>query len=794
MVLAATSVTSVFIFYYFLQTSVDDTADASNDIFTNDLEEAVKPFSEIFPLDPVIGSETRWGTFNSGHYFGLKQTTPTSLETSLIWFQNELNRDGRLSMRHLCDQNDNLDFYAWTKHDFHSFGEQEIEDQGYRFKTKFLVDGDHLWSAKVEVEPMGENMKPLSLIQYITTNNPEDSILLKSHSNLDDKTSKMRDGFMVSGNSQDAGEFNFKIMIESKRENLKYDSYYSGFIDKARFPVSAYLHSKMVAPLVSGERLFVLPGRLKVREEDSEVSRPTNIIAYQMVLNGPVVIMIKFASNKAKMTDDFETIFNQKSENYQEKFQNLFHPNRIPLTGNMTKQSLDRLANVALSNMIGSIGYHYGHSYISTSAQPDRIAKYGPIQLLTGVPSRSFFPRGFLWDEGFHNLLINKWDPEVTKAIIKSWFNIMNTNGWIPREVILGYESMRRVPQEFIIQKIDNANPPVMFIVIEKLLDGGLLSNEELRGLYPRLKAWYNWFNVTQYGPEPDTFRWRGRDELSVNMLNPKTLASGLDDYPRASHPSPSEYHIDLRCWMALASRTLAEFAHRLDDKEFKSIINDQAIRLANKDLLNKLHWSETHKMYCDFGHNTEKAELVKVTKTRRSSHDPNVMEAYQVLERHSTGHPDFGCVPEFGYVSLFPLMMHLVDHTSEHFGIILDKLRDPNELWTDFGIRSLSKSSKYYMKYNSEHDKPYWRGAIWMNINYMISSSLKHYSTLEGPYQKKCYQIFNELKQNLIQNVVHQFTKTNYMWENYNDMTGEGQGSHPFTGWTSLILLIMSM
>jgi len=62
--------------------------------------------------------------------------------------------------------------------------------------------------------------------------------------------------------------------------------------------------------------------------------------------------------------------------------------------------------------------------------------------MFSHIPSRFRFPRPFLWDEGFHNLITAYYDKDIALLSLKTWFGTINMDGgWIPREQARGPEN-----------------------------------------------------------------------------------------------------------------------------------------------------------------------------------------------------------------------------------------------------------------------------------------------------------------------------------------------------------------
>lgn len=521
-----------------------------------------------------------------------------------------------------------------------------------------------------------------------------------------------------------------------------------------------------------------------------------NFIIKEVTAQLPFTIEVAFQSgsvlNRGQLLagDAFTSAIQSKVAEFNEKFEAVF---QLKQKGYTEKEI--EFAKSAMSNMVGGIGYFYGQSLVQSKYNNEPVL-YWEAPLYTAVPSRPFFPRGFLWDEGFHNLLISMWDPDISKDILGHWLDLLNVEGWIPREQILGFEARAKVPAEFVVQRNTNANPPTLFLPIQKLIKD-MIKNKTtkdlsyLEALFPRLKIWFDYYNTTQTGKLSSTYYWHGRDPTVTKQLNPLTLASGLDDYPRASHPSGEERHVDLRCWIALASGVMADIAKTLG-KDYKAYEATHEM-LTDNAKLDELHWSPTGKQYSDYGVHTDKAKLEKPKPPPNlqpgQRPPPQSMDKVRVVLKD----PTLQYVNALGYVSLFPFITKIINADSQKLKLILDDITNTNKLWTDFGLRSLSRSSKFYGRFNTEHDPPYWRGQIWINMNYLTLSALHHYSQIPGPYQGRAKEVHDSLRKNIITNVVNEYHRTGYIWENYNDNTGRGQGAHPFTGWSSLVVLMMA-
>lgn len=733
-----------------------------------------------------------WGTYRPGLYFGMQTRSQETLSLGLMWFTQKIGSSG-LDIRHWCDQWSSIKKYSWLQHDGENFGIQEIVDEDIIIVTSFVkrIGGQHGgdFTVKITVEPKVSNAStsfPVSLLFYAAAFNDasltpyviRDSQLSAIHGHMNSLGH-----FSVTFNTQDVGnnilKYNFlSTHVQGGTSHLK-----EAVLQNLAIFQSAERRNQQVLGLIGQS---FPPGSKSQPKKDS------NFLVHQVTFTPPFEMEISFESGSfhnrpgSLVRQLYNSELTKHSRNFETKFAKIFD---LPTKG-YTSEDV-KAAQAILSNMLGGIGYFYGSSLVQSSYNKAPVG-YWKTPLFTAVPSRSFFPRGFLWDEGFHNLLILQWNPEVTKDILSHWLDLMNMEGWIPREQILGLEARERVPSQFIVQKNTNANPPTFFITLEVLLrkmkDGSITEDVSFfKRMFPRLKVWYEWFNKTQVGMLPGTYRWQGRDAKTNIELNPKTLTSGLDDFPRASHPTIDERHIDLRCWMAFAAGVLADISDYVGEPSERYRATHKY--LSDNKKMDEYHWSPTSESYSDYGFHTNKVKLVRQSRLPApGSHDTVMMETVRVVSKE----PRLRFIDNFGYVSLFPFLLKIIEPNSPKLGKVLRDIKDPKLLWSNYGLRSLAENSPFYMKHNTENDPPYWRGAIWININFLAVCALHHYSQVDGPFQSEAQELYTKLRETVVTSVIREYKRTGYVWENYNDKTGKGQGAHPFTGWSSLVVLMM--
>ncbi|KAI8898456.1 glycoside hydrolase [Globomyces pollinis-pini] len=764
-----------------------------------------------------------WGSYRPNLYFGTRTRSNPTLMTGLAWFgTTSLNDKPWENIRHTCEQGDHLEGYAWNKHNGRDFGTQLIKDSknNVQIKTEFLkvnhgsYGGD--WVVRITGEPLEAALPTdISLLFYVG---------LDGQGSLKQEATESNDFAHLTGSSEFLGDFSF-FARDQQNSRLDDSGPYTLDVDLEGINVLPYqvpgssiwkvkeliqgamvnTAQKRINEAGGNEALSNIHPSLLFHLEKAQVTDP-NLYIFQHTMSGPFTIEYVFLSGANQKVKDASKYFSKalstKLKNaeqlFDEKFEKVFQ-----LSDKYSKKEND-FAKMLLGNMLGGLGYFHGTSIVDNSRKgydesdltlepiddaeneyfdlsdsdapigppPPNPQPDGPHTLFTGVPSRPFFPRGFLWDSGFDHHLISAFDNEISLDIMASWAALIDEDGWVAREQILGEEARSKVPAEFQIQYPDYANPPTLIGGLKRYMDrrekayaiikpDGTLPTHDQQSLeflvkiYPKFKKQYEWFHETQLGQIHDWnygkdisygFKWRGRKNSHI-------LTSGLDDYPRSPVSHPGDLHVDLHSWMVYFAQTLqtvaAELGYDDDAKQFEV----QGSKI--KEDLFKLHWDDNSNTFADV------------------TFDANE-EAQHVVHK--------------GYISIFPLLLGIVPPESPKLEHLLKMIRNPGHLWSPYGICSLSKSDEYFGK-----DENYWRGPIWVNINYLLLQSLHRNYIHHGPYQTLALGLYTELRRNIIKNVYQNYERSGYVWEQYSCTDGTGSRSHPFTGWTSLVLLAMA-
>ncbi|KAI9894369.1 MAG: Processing alpha glucosidase I [Vezdaea aestivalis] len=714
-----------------------------------------------------------------------------------------------------------MDGYGWDQYDVRTGGRQIIHDKdnGLDLTTEFIKvpGGAHggSWAARIKGVPRSD--RPANLKSTVVFSVTLEGLgMLSSEAEGDE--SGTEGSVLFQGMTQELGKFKVEV-TEGPATNRypapvhaadKENPLDRTLVASSQVPEEALWQDKAVLFTTMKTRIdkFVASYGAENSPPPWQMFRiehspgPGNLHFVQKVFEGAFEFDILFSSESASqdLTPKFlSSEINKVTDSFASRFASVLAPK-----GHFKGSKYEKFSQSLFSNLLGGIGYFYGDSKVDRSYAPEyeeenegfweetadargRHAEEleGPTELFTSIPSRPFFPRGFLWDEGFHLLPIADWDMDLTLQIVRSWFELIDDDGWIGREQILGAEARSKVPEEFQTQYPHYANPPTLFLIIETFLSklaapnvsgskagsqvpslvpgiqSAHIENHELakaylRVLYPRLRKQWRWFRKTQTGDitaydreafsTKEAYRWRGRTPAHI-------LTSGLDDYPRPQPPHPGELHVDLISWMGMMSRSLRRIAEFIGEDEDVSEYAKSEVAIGRN--IEDLHWSEKEGCYCDA-----------------------TIDDYE----------ESSLVCHKGYISLFPFMTGMLDPKHKHLKKVLDLIEDPEELWSPYGIRSLSAKSQFYGT-----EENYWRSPIWININYLIVWRLLETAQAEGPHKTQAKRMYTSLRKNLCENVYNQWVETGFAWEQYNPEDGHGQRTQHFTGWTSLIVKIMA-
>lgn len=104
--------------------------------------------------------------------------------------------------------------------------------------------------------------------------------------------------------------------------------------------------------------------------------------------------------------------------------------------------------------------------------------------------------------------------------------------------------------------------------------------------------------------------------------------------------------------------------------------------------------------------------------------------------------------------------------------------------------MRSLSRQSELFGKGDN-----YWTGPCWQPFNYLTLAALRRYSesSSDASFAQDAERAYQNLRSVVVGSGLREWRQSGMVYEQYSDEDGRGLKGKMFTGWSALLVLVIS-
>lgn len=409
------------------------------------------------------------------------------------------------------------------------------------------------------------------------------------------------------------------------------------------------------------------------------------------------------------------------------------------------------------------------------------------------VPSPYLYPHQWSWDSAFTALGYAHYDTDKAMRELRSMLEGQWKNGMIPHIIFRSKESYFPGPGFWDSKRSNNApdietsgitQPPVHALAalkIYQLADDKKTAEGFLKEIFPKLLAFHRYM-LTERDPEKTGLvtiyhPWESGFDNSVRWDEPlaRVKPENLPEYERVdnkkidSNQRPDDATYDKFVYLVEIMkkhdyddrRIYAEIPFKVKDISCSTIL--YSANLALKDIAGiiKEDDSEIRKWI----ERTKKNFLPKLCKKngdRPLIYDYDLM-GRKHIEKRTVASLLAVCTDFLKYEEIARVVSFM-----EHSHVCTQGCTHSHNV-----ITSIATQSKDFNPMN------YWRGPVWININWMIYYGLKNYGIKE--------------KADILKKAIIELTEEHGFYEYYNPLTSEGLGTNNFS-WTAALVIDLLM